>query len=94
MLGIVFIHIKPLSFNRLNEVQIYCLILPYFTINFFLIFLIPATFYYYYAPYEDSKFEEAIGDLWEVMNKYNPEICGFKWADEDGPRFQLSPMGY
>jgi hypothetical protein len=45
-------------------------------------------------PYEDSKFEEAIGDLWEVMNKYNPEIYGFKWADEDGPRFQLAPMGY
>lgn len=45
-------------------------------------------------PYEDEKFEEAIGDVWEVMKKYNPEIYGFKWADEDGPRFQLAPMGY
>lgn len=45
-------------------------------------------------PYEDEKFEEAIGELWEVMKTYNPEIYGFKWADEYGPRFQLAPMGY
>lgn len=45
-------------------------------------------------PYEEDKFEEAIGELWEVMKKYNPELYGFKWADEDGPRFQLAPMGY
>jgi AraC-like DNA-binding protein len=45
-------------------------------------------------PYEDERFEEAIGELWEVMKKYNPELYGFKWADEDGPRFQLIPMGY
>ena len=45
-------------------------------------------------PYDDAKFEEAIGELWEVMKKHNPELYGFKWADEDGPRFQLIPMGY
>jgi AraC family transcriptional regulator len=45
-------------------------------------------------PYKDEKFEEAIGELWEVMKSYKPEIYGFSWADEDGPRFQLSPMGY
>lgn len=45
-------------------------------------------------PYEDEKFEEAISELWEVMKTYNPEIYGFRWADEDGPRFQLAPMGY
>jgi len=45
-------------------------------------------------PYEDEKFEQAISDLWEVMKTYNPEIYGFRWADEDGPRFQLAPMGY
>jgi len=45
-------------------------------------------------PYEDEKFEIAINDLWEVMNKYNPEIVGYEWADNDGPRFQLAPMGY
>lgn len=45
-------------------------------------------------PYDDEKFQEAIGELWEVMKSYNPELYGFKWADEDGPRFQLAPMGY
>ena len=45
-------------------------------------------------PFEEEKFEEAISDLWDVMKKYNPELYGFRWADEDGPRFQLIPMGY
>ena len=45
-------------------------------------------------PYDDANFEEAIGSLWETMKTYNPEIYGFQWADEDGPRFQLEPQGY
>jgi AraC family transcriptional regulator len=45
-------------------------------------------------PYDDSKFEKAIGDLWEVMKNYDPKLYGFEWADNDGPRFQLVPMGY
>jgi AraC family transcriptional regulator len=45
-------------------------------------------------PFDDEKFQEAIGDLWEVMKTYNPETYGFAWADEDGPRFQLEPQGY
>ena len=45
-------------------------------------------------PYDDSKFEQVIGDLWAVMKTYNPEVYGFVWADEDGPRFQLEPQGY
>lgn len=45
-------------------------------------------------PFSDEKFEEAISDLWAVMKNYNPELYGFTWADQDGPRFQLAPMGY
>lgn len=45
-------------------------------------------------PFDDANFEEAIGSLWETMKHYNPEIYGFRWADEDGPRFQLEPQGY
>ncbi len=45
-------------------------------------------------PYDDAKFETAIGELWEVMKTYKPELYGFEWADEDAPRFQLAPMGY
>jgi AraC family transcriptional regulator len=45
-------------------------------------------------PYDDEKFGEAIGELWEVMKNYDPSLYGFEWADEDGPRFQLEPQGY
>jgi AraC-like DNA-binding protein len=45
-------------------------------------------------PYEDANFEEAIGSLWETIKDYKPEIYGFQWAEEDGPRFQLEPKGY
>jgi AraC family transcriptional regulator len=45
-------------------------------------------------PFDDEKFEDAIGDLWEVMKKYDPKVYGFEWADEDAPRFQLAPLGY
>jgi AraC-like DNA-binding protein len=45
-------------------------------------------------PFDDNNFENAISDLWETMKTYNPELYGFKWADEDGPRFQLAPLGY
>lgn len=45
-------------------------------------------------PYDDDHFEEAIGSLWETVKDYKPEIYGFQWADEDGPRFQLEPRGY
>lgn len=45
-------------------------------------------------PYEDEKFGEAIEALWKVMNEYNPELYGFAYAEEDGPRFQLEPQGF
>jgi AraC-like DNA-binding protein len=45
-------------------------------------------------PYDDAHFEEAIGSLWDTIKNYKPEIYGFKWADEEGPRFQIEPQGY
>jgi AraC family transcriptional regulator len=45
-------------------------------------------------PYDDADFEEAIGSLWDTIKNYKPEIYGFQWADEAGPRFQLEPQGY
>ena len=44
-------------------------------------------------PYEDERFEEAISELWDVMKDYDPELYGFRWADEDAPRFQMEPQG-
>jgi AraC family transcriptional regulator len=45
-------------------------------------------------PYDDAEFEKAIGSLWESMKNYQLELYGFRWSDEDGPRFQLEPQGY
>jgi hypothetical protein len=45
-------------------------------------------------PFEDEDHEEAIAGLWDVMKKYDPTFYGFAWADEDGPRFQMEPLGY
>ncbi|OQB14196.1 MAG: Right origin-binding protein [Firmicutes bacterium ADurb.Bin193] len=45
-------------------------------------------------PYNDEDFMEAIGEVWDAIEKYNPTIYGFDWAPEAAPRFQLAPMGY
>ncbi len=45
-------------------------------------------------PYNDEVFYEAIGALGKAMENYKPELYGFSWADDDGPRFQLEPQGY
>ena len=45
-------------------------------------------------PFPDSEFERAVTSLWDAMNAYRPETYGYRWADDDGPRFQLSPEGY
>jgi AraC family transcriptional regulator len=45
-------------------------------------------------PFDDTDYQQAIGDIWAVMKTYNPELYGFKWADDDAPRFQMEPQGY
>jgi len=63
--------------------------------GFELIELEPCKMMVFQGPqFDDEQFEDAIADVWEIMEKYNPELYGFKWADEDAPRFQLEPQGY
>ena len=45
-------------------------------------------------PYDDENFEEAIGEIWEIIKNYNPRLYGFEWAEDENPRFQLEPQGY
>lgn len=45
-------------------------------------------------PYDDEIFEEAIDEVWETIKRYNPNLYGFEWADDENPRFQLEPQGY
>lgn len=45
-------------------------------------------------PYEDEKFEEAIGAMWEKVEEFNPKVYGYEYAPELSPRMQLSPQGW
>ena len=45
-------------------------------------------------PYDDDEFEQAIGALWERIEKFNPEVYGYEYAYELAPRMQLAPMGW
>ena len=45
-------------------------------------------------PFNDEDFEEAIGALWERIEKFNPEVYGYEYADEVAPRMQLAPYGW
>jgi hypothetical protein len=45
-------------------------------------------------PYDDEDFMEAIGEVWQHIERFDPEIYGYQWNREAGPRFQLAPMGY
>jgi hypothetical protein len=44
-------------------------------------------------PFEDfQEGPKAIMRLWAVLETLNPELYGYAWADEDGPRLQLEPI--
>ena len=43
-------------------------------------------------PFEEENFCEAIGQVCDAIKKYNPNINGFNW-DDDNPRIQLEPIG-
>lgn len=45
-------------------------------------------------PYNDDDFMDAIDEVWDHIEKFNPAIYGYQWAPEAAPRFQLAPMGY
>ena len=45
-------------------------------------------------PYDDEVFEQAILSLWERIEKFNPEVYGYEYADELAPRMQLAPLGW
>lgn len=45
-------------------------------------------------PYDDDKYDEAIGKLWENIADFNPKVYGYEWDDETAPKFQLAPMGW
>ena len=45
-------------------------------------------------PYDDARYGEAVGLCMERIEKFNPEVYGYRYADELAPRMQLAPMGW
>lgn len=68
----------------------YCDVVP----DGFDIITLPAAEYLLFMgePFEEENYEDAIGDVWNAIKKYDPSIAGYKW-DYENPRIQLEPIG-
>ncbi|KAF0225787.1 MAG: transcriptional regulator AraC family [Erysipelotrichaceae bacterium] len=44
-------------------------------------------------PYNDDDYQEAISQIWDAIDAYQPETFGFKFDPTKGPRIQLEPRG-
>ena len=45
-------------------------------------------------PYLDENFEEAVLGCMSLIEKFNPQVYGYSYADELAPRMQLEPWGW
>jgi len=45
-------------------------------------------------PYDDADFMDAIDEIWQQIEKFDPGIYGYRWDPEAAPRFQLAPFGH
>jgi len=45
-------------------------------------------------PYDDKYYQEAVGACMEQIEKFNPEVYGYQYANELAPRMQLGPQGW
>lgn len=45
-------------------------------------------------PYNDDDFGEAIGELWQRIEKFNPEVYGYEYEYSIAPKMQLEPQGW
>lgn len=43
-------------------------------------------------PFEEENYAQAIQEVWNAIEKYNPEFIGYEW-DNENPRIQLEPIG-
>ncbi|NLG25533.1 MAG: AraC family transcriptional regulator [Clostridiales bacterium] len=45
------------------------------------------------GPFDDERFQEAIGVIWDAFERYDLAASGYRWADDEFPRFQMAPEG-
>lgn len=43
-------------------------------------------------PFDEANFQQAISELWNAIEKYDPAVVGYAW-DDSNPRIQLEPVG-
>lgn len=43
-------------------------------------------------PFREEEYEDAIGAVWQAIEKYDPSVIGYVW-DKENPRIQLEPRG-
>jgi hypothetical protein len=44
-------------------------------------------------PFEEEDYCQAIEEVWDAINKYNPTSIGYTWDYTNNPRIQLEPIG-
>ncbi|MEL7655066.1 MAG: GyrI-like domain-containing protein, partial [Bacillota bacterium] len=45
-------------------------------------------------PFDEADFMDAIDEIWQHIEKFDPSIYGYRWDPEAAPRFQLAPSGH
>jgi AraC-like DNA-binding protein len=45
-------------------------------------------------PYDDEHYQDAVGMCMDRIDKFNPEVYGYQYAEKLGPKMQLAPMGW
>ena len=45
-------------------------------------------------PYRDENFEEAVLGCMSLIEKFNPEVYGYRYAEDLAPKIQLEPWGW
>jgi len=45
-------------------------------------------------PYDEKYYQEAIGACMKQIEKFNPEVYGYQYANELAPKMQLGPQGW
>jgi AraC family transcriptional regulator len=87
--------IKPGTSEYVQGVEVpldYANVIPE---GFDLIDLPPCTMMVFQGePYDDELYQEAIREVWEFLDKFDPTLYGYAFAPQAAPRFQLAPMGY
>ena len=43
--------------------------------------------------YDDARFGEAIAVVQKAIKKFDPQLYGYEWAEDDAPRVQWEPVG-